>query len=379
MNSKTIPKGKQKTKTKRIIETKNKNKTVRKIGTKTKIKTKTKTKTKTVLTSFKNKFDEYPYLENFYSKSYILEKLNKLKRFQTSFINYNPIKNKQLNKFNGRLTIFKEEYEKNKDLYLITDYFSQSCRVKCVNNLKGNQSPFNYFQKNKKKIYQEILLEKQNQINKQITYNDFIEYMYKNTKQCTNFNTTVVLSLLKLLKPKRFLDPSAGWGDRLIGAIAYGCDYTGIDPSNCMNPIYHKIIDELVPRTDKNRYNIIQSGFETAIIEEDYYDLVFTSPPFFDFEIYEQSEKQSIEKFTTLNNWLTGFLFPLTEKAYSALTINGNFGLYISDYTGVSFTKELFKYINENIKGFKYQGDIHFWTPENKKVIRTIFFWKKVI
>jgi hypothetical protein len=38
----------------------------------------------------------------------------------------------------------------------------------------------------------------------------------------------------------------------------------------------------------------------------------------------------------------------------------------------------MFKYINENLKGFKYQGDIHYWTPENKKVVRTIFFWKKI-
>jgi hypothetical protein len=38
----------------------------------------------------------------------------------------------------------------------------------------------------------------------------------------------------------------------------------------------------------------------------------------------------------------------------------------------------MFKYISENLKGFKYQGDIHFWTQENKKVVRTIFFWKKI-
>jgi hypothetical protein len=360
------------------MNSKTKRQIKRKTEHKTKKKNNTKTKTKNRITLLKNKFDEYPYFNNFFSKSYILEKFEKLKRYNPYFLNYNPIKNKNLNKFNGKLIIFKEEYQKNKELYSITDYFSQSCRVKCINNLKSNESPLEYFQKHKTEIIHDIFSQKEK--NKQLViYNDFIEYMYKNTKQCTNFNTTVVLSLLKLLKPKRFLDPSAGWGDRLIGAIAYGCEYTGIDPSDCMNPIYHKIINELVPRTEKNNYNIIQSGFETAIIEQDYYDLVFTSPPFFDFEIYEKSNTQSIEQFDTLDKWLKGFLFPLTEKSYSALKINGNFGLYISDYTGVSFTKEIFKYINENIKGFKYQGDIHFWTPENKKVIRTIFFWKKVL
>jgi len=330
---------------------------------------------KLTIKKLKNNLD-YPYFKYFYPKPYILEKLEKLKKYNTIFLHNNPVKYKNINKFNGKLVIFKEEYQKNKELHSITDYFSQSCRVKCINNLKSNESPLEYFQKHKTDIIQDIFSQKGK--NKELMYNDFIEYMYQNTKQCTNFNTTVVISLLKFLKPKRFLDPSAGWGDRLVGAIAYGCDYTGVDPSDCMNPIYHNIINELVPRNQRDKYNIIQSGFETAIIESNYYDLVFTSPPFFDFEIYEKSSSQSLEKFNTLDKWLKGFLFPLAEKAYSALLKDGNFGLYISDYTGISFTKELFQYISENIKGFKYQGDIHFWTQENKKVIRTIFFWKKI-
>jgi hypothetical protein len=344
----------------------------------TKKKMKSKTKSKTINKTKKKvsvKQADYPYFKNYVSRDYILKELQKLKNYNPIFLKNNPT-NRPLNKFNGRLVIFREDYNKNKSLYGITDYFSQYCRVRCINNLKSKDSPYDYFQKNKDKIYQAILSE--NKSNKTIGYEAFSLFLYKNTKQCTNFNTTVVISILKLLKPKRYLDPSAGWGDRLIGAIAYGCEYTGVDPSNCMNPIYHKIIDELVPRNRQNNYNIIQSGFETAIVESNYYDLVFTSPPFFDFELYENNASQSVEKFNTLEKWLYGFLFPLTEKAYHSLTINGHFGIYISDYTGISFTKEMFKYINENLKGFKYQGDIHFWTPENKKVVRTIFFWKKI-
>jgi hypothetical protein len=334
---------------------------------------KTKSKTKTNKTKTTKKKDDFPYMKNYVSKSKILDNLKKLSNYQINLLKYNPV-NKKINNFNGKLVIFKEDYNMNKDLYNITDYFSQYCRVRCINNLKSKESPFDYFQKNKLKIYKELQLTKSNN---KLNYQDFSEYLYKNTKQCTNFNTTVILSILKLLKPKRYLDPSAGWGDRLVGAIAYGCEYTGVDPSECMYPIYKNIINELVPRNQQSKYNIIKNGFETTIIKNNYYDLVFTSPPFFDFELYENSPTQSIEKFSTLEKWLKGFLFPLAEKAYSALVINGYFGLYISDYTGVSFTKEIFKYISKNIKGFKYKGDIHFWTPENKKTVRTIFFWQK--
>jgi hypothetical protein len=326
---------------------------------------------------FIKKTSKYPLFKDYYTKKYILDKLEKLRNYKTVFLNRNPV-TKNLNKFNGKLVIFKEEYKKNKELYNITDYFSQYCRVKCVNNLKSKESPFTYFKKHKKKIFEELADTKDGKNN--VGYDDFLEYMYQNTKQCTNFNTTVMMALLKLFKPNRFLDPSAGWGDRLISAIAYGCEYTGVDPSECMNPIYHNIIQELVPSDKRDNYKIIQNGFESTRIEPNYYDLVFTSPPFFDFEVYEktQNQAQSIEKFNTLELWLKGFLLPLTEKSYNALKIGGDFGIYISDYTGVSFTKEMFKYISENIKGFKYQGDIHFWTPENKKIIRTIFFWKKM-
>ena len=327
---------------------------------------------------------EYPYYKNYITKTSLLNDFSLLKQYQPIFLKYNPLNNKKnLNKFQNRLIIFKENYYKNKDLYNITEYFSQFCRVKCLNNLKETDTPYDYFFKNKEDIYNKLIKikekqKKENNSTSKINYLDLNEYLYENVKQCTNFNTTVMISILKFLKPKRMLDPSAGWGDRLIAAIAYGCSYTGIDPSNCMNKYYYEIINELVPRNKKNEYQIIQDGFENVIIEEDWYDLVFTSPPFFDFELYEINKSQSVEKFNTLEKWLNGFLFPLIEKSYKALIKNGYFGIYISDYTGVSFTKEMFKYINNSVKGFKYQGDIHFWDETNKKTVRTIFFFRKI-
>jgi hypothetical protein len=333
-------------------------------------KTKIQKKTLQSLKKSNSSYNEFPYYKNYITKGKLLIDVQKLANYQPIFLKYNPV-SKRINKFNNKLIIFKEGYEKNKKLYQITDYFSQSCRVRCLNNLKSKETPLEFFQKNKDKIYKEL---KGN-----ITYPNISEYLYRNTKQCTNFNTTVVLSLLKFLNVKRYLDPSAGWGDRLIAAIAYDCEYTGVDPSNCMNPIYKQMIEELVPTSEQSKYEIIKSGFEDAIIKKNHYDLVFTSPPFFDFELYEKDKGQSVEKFNTLEIWLSGFLFPLIDKSYQALKINGHFGIYISDYTGISFTDEMFKYIREKVKGFKYQGDIHFWTPENEKVIRTIFFWQKIV
>ena len=332
---------------------------------------------------------EFPYYNLFVSKLKIVNDLKNLSNYNPQYLRYNPIK-RNLRNFENRLVIFKEDYDKNKELYRITEYFSQQCRMKCINNLKSSESPYDYYQNNKEKMYIDLSNIKQTQkktmkknqssssSNTQVSYEDVNEYLYKNTKLCTNFRTTIILSLLKFFKVKRYLDPSAGWGDRLIGAIAYGCEYTGVDPSVCMNPVYHQIIRELVPKSQQDKYNIIQSGFEVVDVKENYYDLVFTSPPFFDFEIYESNNAQSISQFNTLDRWLNGFLYKLIDKSYTALSVGGHFGLYISDYTGVSFTDKMLEYVKNNIKGFKYQGDIHFWDYQNKNVVRSIFFWQKI-
>jgi hypothetical protein len=318
--------------------------------------------------------EDFFYYNNYVKYDVILQELEKLKKYKYILVNTNPVK-KKLKLFNGRFVMFLEEYKKNRMLHSITDYFSQCCRVRCINNLHSKESPYDYFVKNRYKILKEISHGKKKIEN--IGYEDVSEYLYKNTKQCTNFNTTVIISILKMFKPTRYLDPCSGWGDRLIGAIAYGCEYTGIDPSNCMNPIYNDIIKKLVPNKQRERYKVIKSGFETAVIESNFYDLVFTSPPFFDFEIYENNKKQSNQKFNTLKQWLHGFLFPLAKKSQNALKTNGYFGLYISDYTGISYKSKLFKYIKNNCTKLKYKGDIHYWTPENKNVVRSIHFWRK--
>ena len=73
--------------------------------------------------------------------------------------------------------------------------------------------------------------------------------------------------------------------------------------------------------------------------KEKKYDLVFTSPPFFDLEVYENEKSQSISKFNTLEKWKQNFLIPAMEKSVSALEMNGHLVIYVSDYTTESGKK----------------------------------------
>lgn len=329
---------------------------------------------------------DYPYLEYYTNDTEIKKLVLELGRtFKTTVLNKIPNSSFSIVPYqnnNGKeiVIIFKENYYKNKKYYNITDYFSNRCRAVCVfkNPKKKEQlSPYQYYQNNKNNI-QDYLRQKYGKV----SYYNLREYIYRHTKECSNFNTTIVVSLLRLFKPKHWLDFSAGWGDRLIGAIAYGkCKYTGVDPSECMNPNYHKMIKVLVPKNKRHIYKIIKSGFETLTnkdIPDAGYDFIFTSPPFFDLEVYEKKEKQSIHQYNSLQKWLDGFLYPTLKTCYRALEKNGSLALYISDFHNVKFTDTMKYWIKDNLTNFKYTGNIYWWNENNPKVIRTIFTWKKI-
>ena len=151
---------------------------------------------------------EFPYYKYYITKNNIIKNVLKLGNYKPFLLKYNPI-SKKINKFNNKLVVFKEEYVKNKELYQITDYFSQSCRMSCLNNLKSKETPLEFFQKNKETIYKELKSESESDI----SYSAISEYLYKNTKQCTNFNTTVVISLLKFFKVKYYYPKQEGGTD----------------------------------------------------------------------------------------------------------------------------------------------------------------------
>lgn len=60
-------------------------------------------------------------------------------------------------------------------------------------------------------------------------------------------------------------------------------------------------------------------------------NLVFTSPPYFDRERYSQAKSQSWRRYATLDAWVAGFLRPVTERAYRALSRGEHFVVNIAD------------------------------------------------
>ncbi len=174
---------------------------------------------------------------------------------------------------------------------------------------------------------------KKNKDFKDMTLLDQREYIYSLTKECNTFNVTFCLWIInKLVGPNAtILDPSSGWGDRLIAAIASNAKiYHGFDPNKNLQKGYKKIIKTL------NKDTIISIKvlpFEESIIEQNFYDIALTSPPYFNLEKYGNDSNQSIIKNPLYENWLTNFYYIYIMKMINSVKSKGYIVIYIEDVT----------------------------------------------
>ena len=95
------------------------------------------------------------------------------------------------------------------------------------------------------------------------------------------------IQMYKKYKATSVLDFTAGWGARMIAAMALDIDYIGIDSNQSLKPGYDKIIKLLKPYT-KSKVKMIWKEAQTVDISKlPKYDYVFTSPPYEYLEVYE--------------------------------------------------------------------------------------------
>jgi hypothetical protein len=128
----------------------------------------------------------------------------------------------------------------------------------------------------------------------------------------------------------RVLDSSAGYAGRLLAYWTSNCvEYIGIDP-NVQVP-YDKIAEYLtsiIPKKYKV-YNACSEDFDYEPLGK--FDLVFTSPPYFNTEIYSEDPSQSCHKYSQPDIWLEKFLFATLNKCYHALKPGGVMAINIKN------------------------------------------------
>jgi len=122
-------------------------------------------------------------------------------------------------------------------------------------------------------------------------------------------------------KPKTVLDFSAGWGGRLLGALSLDIDYIGVDSNINLQPIYKELINKI---NSNSVVKMIWSPAENVDYSQLKYDLIFTSPPFYTKEIYE-----NMPSYTSLDDWMDNFLVKVVSTSYMYLDSPGTMCLHL--------------------------------------------------
>jgi hypothetical protein len=130
------------------------------------------------------------------------------------------------------------------------------------------------------------------------------------------------------------LDFSAGWGDRLVGAMASPSvkSYLGIDPNPALHPCYKRILDSQKTSlaNPKLKVETIIGCAEDVNYGRRKFNIIFTSPPYFNVEKYH-GEKSSWRGCKTQDCWLKNFLMPALANGWRHLERGGFMLINISD------------------------------------------------
>lgn len=247
-------------------------------------------------------------------------------------------KHPELGLFRGKPLVLK----RSKDWAFIdeTDRFAFQARMKCKRE-GSKYSPFEYSKKHR------------------VT----MKVARKKVNECTLYPVPAGLAVLNLFKPKKWLDPTSGWGDRLRTALLAKIPvYVGIDSNPELVEVYKRIIHAFPSST---KAKMISSRFQEATIQQKF-DLVFTSPPFNMFEVYKGATK-----WKSLDHFYEEFLDLFFKFCFDHLLAKGHLVLYIENVDAA----KMIHHVETILPSLHYEGVFYY---EGYGVPRPYYVWKKV-
>ena len=331
----------------------------------------------------------YLLAKDTFTKNDIIKLFNYIRnKFTLKFITFDkPIKHYKGDLKDSKITFvntFKNDKfikKKYNNTNVLIEYFVEDIRIECK-NLNIKKSPKQYYIDNKKKVdkkFKYLMTKKKIKKNDKVKKYNLYKSIIKNEikKDCDLFPLFVPLFIYCTFKPRKVLDMSSGWGDRLMCSLLYGnCSYTGVDPNSKMQPRYKNIIDTF-SKNNKNTFKVIESPFEDVKLTGKY-DLMFSSPPYFNAEQYSDDANQSFKRYSNIDLWLDKFMFKSIDKIWKHLIIGGFLILIINDTyiinKVVHFTDQIMKYILTK-NGSKF---INMLKYKNDKVVQPIWIFQKL-
>ena len=143
----------------------------------------------------------------------------------------------------------------------------------------------------------------------------------------TKYGAATTKAIVQFFDAKLVLDPCIGWGGRMLGTLAADTDtyYVGCEPDTTTFAALDAIVADPVMYADTDRVHLLPQTIEDSLLEIQEmpkFDMVLTSPPYFNLEIYTAGDQSTI-KYPTWNDWVTKWLRPTILGCLAALKPTG--------------------------------------------------------
>jgi hypothetical protein len=150
-----------------------------------------------------------------------------------------------------------------------------------------------------------------NKIGEKKSSNEILKILYRYFNlyhgSISSFKPIIAEIIYKKFNPKSILDFSAGWGGRFLGAYILDIPYIGFDTNKELKEPYENMTKILNSKKQK----IIFKDSSKIDFSKYNYDMVFTSPPYYNLERYENmpiyKDKQEFNE---------KFLYPVIINSY---------------------------------------------------------------
>ena len=131
-------------------------------------------------------------------------------------------------------------------------------------------------------------------------------------------------------------DYCTGFGGRMLGALSSkkNFSYVGTDPNTETMYHLHQLADYIEQVTGReNSYELHCCGSEVFRGPANSVDFAFSSPPYFDLEVYSDEPTQCYNKFPKLKDWLEGYVRETIKNIVHMLKPGAVYAVNIADFT----------------------------------------------
>jgi DNA modification methylase len=157
---------------------------------------------------------------------------------------------------------------------------------------------------------------------------------YPGAASVSNFRPTIARSVLHHFSKDSdtIIDFSAGYGGRLLGALSMKRTYIGIEPCTAQLKGLESMLMSIGEQGADGSAEIIAGCAEDVmcLLPRSVASLVFSSPPYFDWEKYSDEASQSFIRYADYDDWKRGFLEPVIRQSLRVLKRGGKFVVNIS-------------------------------------------------